>query len=277
QERQAAYQQARERIFGKFNPDEEVETEADLGPTLVPLPPTTVNSPIAGIVPTPRMPAYSAGTVPIPRPRAPMAALRTIRAPHFQPIPASQGIVYTLPPPMGIYAGAVCPGMGATSQQPQQQQSQPHAYQAPSGMGATGLPLGGQRLPTPHHPIGASAAAAAAAAVHHPVISHPPLPPHAQHMSTSYQPPIALPLGAPSGTTRLPGPPIGQVNATGISAGCPPPPPPPSLVPNSAAAVLTMNCPADPMRTSRAGAAAAGAATQPQSHQPVPFYDARVP
>lgn len=85
QERQAAYQQARERIFGKFSPEEETESEADLGPTLVPLPPTTVNSPTGML--QPRM-QFSA---PVPRPRAPVAALRTIRAPHFQPIPACQG------------------------------------------------------------------------------------------------------------------------------------------------------------------------------------------
>uniref|UniRef100_A0A914S1W1 SUZ domain-containing protein n=1 Tax=Parascaris equorum TaxID=6256 RepID=A0A914S1W1_PAREQ len=84
QERQAAYQQARERIFGKFSPEEETESEADLGPTLVPLPPTTVNSPTGML--QPRM-QFSA---PVPRPRAPVAALRTIRAPHFQPIPACQ-------------------------------------------------------------------------------------------------------------------------------------------------------------------------------------------
>uniref|UniRef100_A0A183V4W2 SUZ domain-containing protein n=1 Tax=Toxocara canis TaxID=6265 RepID=A0A183V4W2_TOXCA len=97
EERQAAYQQARERIFGKFNPEEEAESEADLGPTLVPLPPTTVNSP-TGIL-QPRM-QFS---TPVPRPRAPVAALRTIRAPHFQPIPASQGIVYSMPPPINVY------------------------------------------------------------------------------------------------------------------------------------------------------------------------------
>lgn len=90
EERQAAYQQARERIFGDYNPEN--EPEEDLGPTIVPLPPATANSPTNLMHPN----MYS---VPIPRPRA---SVRTIRTPLFQPIPPNHGLGYALPPPLSM-------------------------------------------------------------------------------------------------------------------------------------------------------------------------------
>uniref|UniRef100_A0A915B343 SUZ domain-containing protein n=2 Tax=Parascaris univalens TaxID=6257 RepID=A0A915B343_PARUN len=135
EERQAAYQQARERIFGKFSPEEETESEADLGPTLVPLPPTTVNSPTGML--QPRM-QFSA---PVPRPRAPVAALRTIRAPHFQPIPACQGIVYSMPPPLSVY--------GPMQQQQQQRLSPTATSLGSGGLKPRQIPFYDSRVPPP--------------------------------------------------------------------------------------------------------------------------------
>ncbi|MFH4978508.1 hypothetical protein AB6A40_005217 [Gnathostoma spinigerum] len=83
EERQAAYQQARERIFGgQYNPDEEPDPE-ELGPTIIPLPPTTANSPTGMLGPRIQY------TAPVPRPRAPTPL--QVRAQHYPSLPVNQG------------------------------------------------------------------------------------------------------------------------------------------------------------------------------------------
>lgn len=89
QEKEAAYMEARERIFGgKYNPEEMPPLQMDYGP---------MNSPVPLNQPTPR-------AVHVPRPRLP-ASLRVPRMPFVQPTLIMPGMPCVLPQ-LGSYYGA---------------------------------------------------------------------------------------------------------------------------------------------------------------------------
>lgn len=81
QEREAAYLQARERIFGNYKPEDE--------PNSVPDPNVQLVTGAAGCIPTGVLPPHSSYHV--PRPRVPLI-LRTSRPVFPQPPPLCQGI-----------------------------------------------------------------------------------------------------------------------------------------------------------------------------------------